>query len=97
MANLSTVETDISSYYATMGKFGDFSIMTFVPLEPNGANSAYLKSGKGDRCFVISVDAKKKTFTVEKGPDAENNICRRTYELPGVPKMLSAPIPVKTY
>ena len=95
MANLSTVETDISSYYATMGKFGDFSIMTFVPLEPNGANSAYLKSGKGDRCFVISVDAKKKTFTVEKGPDAENNICRGTYELPGVPKMLSEPISVK--
>lgn len=97
MTNLSTVETDISSYYTAMGKFGDFSIMTFVPLEPNGANSVYLKSGKGDRCFVISVDAKKKTITIEKGPDAENKICKGAYEYSHVVKMLSAPIPVKTY
>ena len=93
--NLMTVETDISSYYTTSGKFGDFSIMTCVPLEPNGANSAYLKSDKGDRCFLISVDGKKKTITIAKGPDAENNICRGAYELPGVPKMLSEPISVK--
>lgn len=97
MTNLSTVETDISSYYTAMGKFGDFSIMTFVPLEPNGANSAYLMGANIYKCFVISVDNKKKTITIAKGPDAENNICRGAYELPGVPKMLSEPIQVKSY
>ena len=96
--NLITVKYDLDAYYISQGKFvSDFSVMTNVPLEPNGANSAYLKSGKGDRCFVISIDAKKKTFTVEKGPDAENNICRGVYEYSSIAKMLSAPIPVKTY
>lgn len=96
--NLITVKYDLDAYYISQGKFAsDFSVMTNVPLEPNGANSAYLKSTKGDKCFLISVDGEKKAISIEKGPDAENNICRRTYELPGVPKMLSAPIPVKTY
>ena len=96
--NLITVKYDLDAYYISQGKFAsDFSVMTNVPLEPNGENSAYLKSTKGDKCFLISVDGEKKTISIAKGPDAENNICRRTYELPGVPKMLSAPIPVKTY
>ena len=94
--NLSTVKYDLDAYYISQGKFAsDFSVMTSVPLEPNGANSAYLKSLKGDKCFLISVDDKKKTISIAKGPDAENNICRGTYELPGVPKMLSEPISVK--
>jgi len=71
--------------------------MTNVPLEPNGANSAYLKSTKGDRCFLISIDGEMKTISIAKGPDAENNICRGAYEYSHVVKMLSAPIPVKTY
>ena len=94
--NLSTVKYDLDAYYISQGKFAsDFSVMTNVPLEPNGANSAYLKSLKGDKCFLISVDGEKKTISIAKGPDAENNICRGTYELPGVPKMLSEPISVK--
>ena len=94
--NLSTVKYDLDAYYISQGKFAsDFSVMTNVPLEPNGENSAYLKSLKGDKCFLISVDGEKKTISIEKGPDAENNICRGTYELPGVPKMLSEPISVK--
>lgn len=94
--NLMIVEADIKSYYISQSKFAsDFSVMTNVPLEPNGANSAYLKSTKGDKCFLISVDGEKKTITIAKGPDAENNICRGAYELPGVPKMLSEPISVK--
>ena len=94
--NLITVKYDLDAYYISQGKFAsDFSVMTNVPLEPNGENSAYLKSTKGDKCFLISVDGEKKTITIAKGPDAENNICRGTYELPGVPKMLSEPISVK--
>jgi len=95
MTNLMTVESDISSYYTATGKFDNFSAMTNVPLEPNGANSAYLMGANIHKCFIISLDAKKKTIIIEKGPDAENNICRGTYELPGVPKMLSEPISVK--
>ena len=95
--NLMTVESDISSYYTATGKFDNFSAMTNVPLEPNGANSAYLMGANIYKCFVISVDNKKKTITIAKGPDAENNICRGAYELPGVPKMLSEPIQVKSY
>ena len=95
--NLSTVKYDLDAYYISQGKFAsDFSVMTNVPLEPNGENSAYLKSLKGDKCFLISVDGEKKTISIEKGPDAENNICQGAYELPGVPKMLSEPISVKT-
>ncbi len=94
--NLMTVESDISSYYTATGKFDNFSAMTNVPLEPNGANSAYLMGANVYKCFIISLDAKKKTIIIEKGPDAENNICRGAYELPGVPKMLSEPISVKT-
>ena len=97
MTNLMTVESDISSYYTATGKFDNFSAMTNVPLEPNGANSAYLMGANIHKCFIISLDAKKKTIIIEKGPDAENNICRGTYELPGVPKMLSEPIQVKSY
>lgn len=94
--NLMIVEADIKSYYISQSKFAsDFSVMTSVPVEPNGENSAYLKSLKGDKCFLISVDGEKKTISIAKGPDAENNICRGTYELPGVPKMLSEPISVK--
>lgn len=94
--NLMTVKYDLDAYYISQGKFAsDFSVMTNVPLEPNGTNSAYLKSTKGDRCFLISIDGEKKTISIEKGPDAENNICRGAYELPGVPKMLSEPISVK--
>ena len=94
--NLSTVKYDLDAYYISQGKFAsDFSVMTNVPLEPNGANSAYLKSLKGDKCFLISVDGENKTITIAKGPDAENNICQGAYELPGVPKMLSEPISVK--
>ena len=96
--NLSTVKYDLDAYYISQGKFAsDFSVMTNVPLEPNGANSAYLKSTKGDKCFLISVDGEKKAISIAKGPDAENNICRGAYELPGVPKMLSEPIQVKSY
>ena len=95
--NLMTVESDISSYYTATGKFDDFLAMTNVRLEPNGANSAYLMGANIHKCFIISLDAKKKTITIEKGPDAENNICRGAYELPGVPKMLSEPIQVKSY
>ncbi len=95
--NLMTVESDISSYYTATGKFDDFSAMTNVPLEPNGVNSAYLMGANIYKCFIISLDAKKKTITIEKGPDAENNICRGAYESSYVDKMLSAPIPVKTY
>ncbi|WP_306528264.1 hypothetical protein [Campylobacter sp.] len=96
--NLSTVKYDLDAYYIAQGKFAsDFSVMTNIPLEPNGANSAYLKSTKGDKCFLISVDGENKTITIAKGPDAENNICRGAYELPGVPKMLSEPIQVKSY
>ena len=95
--NLMIVEADIKSYYISQSKFAsDFSVMTSVPVEPNGENSAYLKSLKGDKCFLISVDGEKKTISIEKGPDAENNICQGAYELPGVPKMLSEPISVKT-
>ena len=94
--NLMTVKYDLDAYYISQGKFAsDFSVMTNVPLEPNGTNSAYLKSTKGDRCFLISIDGEKKTISIEKGPDAENNICQGAYELPGVPKMLSEPISVK--
>ena len=95
--NLMTVESDISSYYTATGKFDNFSAMTNVPLEPNGANSAYLMGANIHKCFIINLDAKKKTIIIEKGPDAENNICRGAYELPGVPKMLSEPIQVKSY
>ena len=95
--NLMTVESDISSYYTATGKFDDFSAMTNVPLEPNGANSAYLMGANIYKCFIISLDAKKKTITIEKGPDTENNICSGAYESSYVSKMLSAPIPVKTY
>lgn len=96
--NLITVKYDLDAYYISQGKFAsDFSVMTNVPLEPNGANSAYLKSTKGDKCFLISVDGENKTITIAKGPDTENNICRGAYELPGVPKMLSEPIQVKSY
>ena len=96
--NLITVKYDLDAYYISQGKFAsDFSVMTNVPLEPNGANSAYLKSLKGDKCFLISIDGEKKTISIAKGPDAENNICRGAYELPGVPKMLSEPIQVKSY
>ena len=96
--NVSTVKYDLDAYYISQGKFAsDFSVMTNVPLEPNGENSAYLKSLKGDKCFLISVDGENKTITIAKGPDAENNICRGAYELPGVPKMLSEPIQVKSY
>ena len=95
--NLMTVESDISSYYTATGKFDDFSAMTNVPLEPNGVNSAYLMGANIYKCFIISLDAKKKTITIAKGPDAENNICRGAYGLPGVPKMLSEPIQVKSY
>ncbi len=94
--NLMIVEADIKSYYISQSKFAsDFLVMTSVSVEPNGENSAYLKSLKGDKCFLISVDGEKKTISIAKGPDAENNICRGTYELPGVPKMLSEPISVK--
>ena len=93
--NLMTVESDISSYYTATGKFDNFSAMTNVPLEPNGANSAYLMGANIHKCFIINLDAKKKTIIIEKGPDAENNICQGAYELPGVPKMLSEPISVK--
>lgn len=96
--NLSTVKYGLDAYYISQGKFAsDFSVMTNVPLEPNGANSVYLKSLKGDKCFPISVDGEKKAISIEKGPDAENNICQGAYELPGVPQMLSAPIQVKSY
>nr|WP_314882230.1 YccF domain-containing protein [uncultured Campylobacter sp.] len=96
--NLITVKYDLDAYYISQGKFAsDFSVMTNVPLEPNGENSAYLKSTKGDKCFLISVDGEKKAIFIAKGPDAENNICRGAYELPGVPKMLSEPIQVKNY
>lgn len=95
--NLMTVESDISSCYTATGKFDNFSAMTNVKLEPNGANSAYLMGANIYKCFIISLDAKKKTITIEKGPDAENNICRGAYEYSHVVKMLSAPIPVKTY
>lgn len=96
--NLITVKYDLDAYYISQGKFAsDFSVMTNVPLEPNGTNSAYHKSTKGDRCFLISIDGEKKTISIAKGPDAENNICRGAYGLPGVPKMLSAPIQVKSY
>lgn len=96
--NLITVKYDLDAYYISQGKFAsDFSVMTNVPLEPNGANFAYLKSTKGDKCFLISVDGENKTITIAKGPDAENNICRGAYGLPGVPKMLSEPIQVKSY
>lgn len=95
--NLMTVESDISSYYTATGKFDNFSAMTNVPLEPNGANSAYLMGANIHKYFIISLDAKKKTIIIEKGPDAENNICRGAYGLPGVPKMLSEPIQVKSY
>lgn len=95
--NLMTVESDISSYYTATGKFDNFSAMTNIPLEPNGANSAYLMGANIHKCFIISLDAKKKTIIIEKGPDAENNICQGAYELPGVPKMLSEPIQVKSY
>ena len=96
--NLITVKYDLDAYYISQGKFAsDFSVMTNVPLERNGANSAYLKSTKGDKCFLISVDGEKKAISIAKGPDAENNICRGAYELPGVPKMLSEPIQVKSY
>mgnify|MGYP000944647627 CR=1 FL=1 len=96
--NLITVKYDLDAYYISQGKFAsDFSVMTNVPLEPNGANSAYLKSTKGDRCFLISIDGEMKTISIAKSPDAENNICRGAYELPGVPKMLSEPIQVKSY
>ena len=96
--NLITVKYDLDAYYISQGKFAsDFSVMTNVPLEPNGANSAYLKSTKGDKCFLISVDGEKKAIFIAKGPDVENNICRGAYELPGVPKMLSEPIQVKSY
>lgn len=98
VTNLITVKYDLDAYYISQGKFAsDFSVMTNVPLEPNGANSAYLKSTKGDKCFLISVDGEKKAISIAKGPDAENNICRGAYELPGVPKMLSEPIQVKSY
>ena len=94
--NLMTVKYDLDAYYISQGKFAsDFSVMTNVPLEPNGANSAYLMGANIHKCFIISLDAKKKTIIIEKGPDAENNICRGAYELPGVPKMLSEPISVK--
>ena len=95
--NLMTVESDISSCYTATGKFDNFSAMTNVKLEPNGANWAYLMGANIYKCFIISLDAKKKTITIEKGPDAENNICRGAYEYSHVVKMLSAPIPVKTY
>nr|WP_314217532.1 YccF domain-containing protein [uncultured Campylobacter sp.] len=95
--NLMTIESDISSYYGATGKFGDFLAMTNVKLEPNGANSAYLMGADIYKCFIISLDAKKKTITIEKGPDAENKICKGAYEYSHVVKMLSAPIPVKTY
>lgn len=95
--NLMTVESDISSYYTATGKFDNFSAMTNVPLEPNGANSAYLMGANIHKCFIINLDAKKKTIIIEKGPDAENNICRGVYEYSSIAKMLSAPIPVKTY
>ena len=94
--NLITVKYDLDAYYISQGKFAsDFSVMTNVPLEPNGENSAYLKSTKGDKCFLISVDGEKKTITIAKGPDTENNICQGVYELPGISKMLSEPISVK--
>ncbi|WP_298082353.1 hypothetical protein [uncultured Campylobacter sp.] len=94
--NLSTVRYELEAYYSSQGKFAsDFSAMTNVPLEPNGANSAYLMGANIHKCFIISLDAKKKTIIIEKGPDAENNICRGAYELPGVPKMLSELISVK--
>lgn len=95
--NLMTIESEIRSYYGATGKFGNFSDMTNILVEPNGANSAYLMGANIHKCFIISLDAKKKTITIEKGPDAENNICRGAYEAYGVSKMLSAPIPVKTY
>ncbi len=96
--NLSTVRYELEAYYGSQGKFAsDFSAMTNVRLEPNGANSAYLMGADIYKCFIISLDAKKKTITIEKGPDAENNICRGAYEYSHVVKMLSAPIPVKTY
>lgn len=95
--NLMTVESDISSYYTATGKFDNFSAMTNVPLEPNGANSAYLMGANIHKCFLISIDGENKTITIAKGPDAENNICRGAYELPGVPQMLSEPIQVKSY
>ena len=96
--NLMIVEAYIKSYYISQSKFAsDFSVMTSVPVEPNGENSAYLKSLKGEKCFLISVDGEKKTISIAKGPDAENNICQGAYELPGVPKMLSEPIQVKSY
>ena len=95
--NLMTVESDISSYYTATGKFDNFSAMTNVPLGPNGANSAYLMGANIHKCFIISLDAKKKNIIIEKGPDAENNICRGEYEYSSIAKMLSAPIPVKTY
>lgn len=95
--NLMTVESDISSYYTATGKFDNFSAMTNVPLEPNGANSAYLMGANIHKCFIINLDAKKKTVIIEKGPDAENNICRGAYEYSSTAEMLSAPIPVKTY
>ena len=94
--NLSTVRYELDAYYISQGKFAsDLSAMTNVPLISNGVNSAYLMGANIYKCFVISVDNKKKMITIEKGPDAENNICRGTYELPGVPKMLSEPISVK--
>ena len=98
VTNLMTVESDIRAYNMGYGKFSsDLSAMTNVPLISNGVNSAYLMGANIHKCFIISVDAKKKTFTVEKGPDAENNICRGAYEYSSIAKMLSVPISVKTY
>lgn len=79
--NLMTAEIDIRTYNMGYGKFSsDLSAMTNVPLISNGVNSAYLMGANIYKCFVISVDNKKKTITIEKGPDAENKICKGASE-----------------
>ena len=96
--NLMTVESDISSYYTATGKFDNFSAMTNVPLEPNGANSACLMGANIHKCFIISLDAKKKTIIIEKGPDAENKICKGASENHYGAEILSrSPISVESF
>nr|WP_314373735.1 YccF domain-containing protein [uncultured Campylobacter sp.] len=99
VTNLTTVKFDIEGYYISQGKFpSDLSTATNVRLISNGANSAYLMGANIYKCFVISVDDKKKTITIEKGPDAENKICKGAYEYSTSADMLSkSPISVKSY
>lgn len=97
--NLMTVEIDIRTYNMGHGKFSsDLSTMTNVPLISNGVNSAYLMGANIYKCFVISVDNKKKTITIEKGPDAENKICKGASENHYGAEILSrSPISVESF